>query len=307
MLSFEVVSHVRGDFLQRPRSQFLGRTELTARFVQRPATRVERKLKSVDISESWFSAAILSIHRADSVRRATLTNDVFETDPCPLSPSSRFHFPSKRSEPRRRIPTAVQQLSKASDLRSLFSDRVSVRGRDEEVKRGRAKPSTTHVLQRADNDPDTGAGKWTDDQLVRAIREGTGHDGRALFPMMPYPNFRYLTNEALASIIVDLRSLPPVRHELPKTEIVFPVNYLIRAVPQPVTQPVTGGANSPDPVKRGAYLVRIGGCADCHTPRKGPTAVPGMDFAGGATAAGPWGSRASQRQYHSRCIGNWLL
>src|SRR5262245_66233757 len=31
-------------------------------------------------------------------------------------------------------------------------------------------------------DPETGAGNWTDDQLARAIREGVGHDGRALFP-----------------------------------------------------------------------------------------------------------------------------
>src|SRR5215470_7629132 len=31
-------------------------------------------------------------------------------------------------------------------------------------------------------DPETGAGNWTDDQLARAIREGIGHDGRALFP-----------------------------------------------------------------------------------------------------------------------------
>ena len=35
-------------------------------------------------------------------------------------------------------------------------------------------------------DPEAGAGTWTDDQLARAIREGIGHDGRALFPMMPY-------------------------------------------------------------------------------------------------------------------------
>jgi len=39
-------------------------------------------------------------------------------------------------------------------------------------------------------DPETGAGNWTDDQLARAIREGIGHDGRALFPMMPYQQFR---------------------------------------------------------------------------------------------------------------------
>src|ERR1700687_1141190 len=35
-------------------------------------------------------------------------------------------------------------------------------------------------------DPQTGSGNWSDDQLARAIREGIGHDGRALFPMMPY-------------------------------------------------------------------------------------------------------------------------
>jgi hypothetical protein len=39
-------------------------------------------------------------------------------------------------------------------------------------------------------DPETGAGNWTDDQFARAIREGIGHDGRALFPMMPYQDYR---------------------------------------------------------------------------------------------------------------------
>jgi hypothetical protein len=39
-------------------------------------------------------------------------------------------------------------------------------------------------------DKDTGAGNWTDDQLARAIREGIGSDGRALFPFMPYDRSR---------------------------------------------------------------------------------------------------------------------
>jgi hypothetical protein len=50
-------------------------------------------------------------------------------------------------------------------------------------------------------DVETGAGIWSGDQLTRAIREGVGHDGRALFPFMPYPDFRALSDEALASII----------------------------------------------------------------------------------------------------------
>src|SRR5262249_29226503 len=40
-------------------------------------------------------------------------------------------------------------------------------------------------------DVETGAGNWTDDQFARAIREGIGHDGRALFPLMPYDDFRH--------------------------------------------------------------------------------------------------------------------
>src|SRR5260370_23727376 len=63
-------------------------------------------------------------------------------------------------------------------------------------------------------DPETGAGTWSDDALARAIREGIGHDGHTLFPMMPYERFRSMPDEDLASVIVFLRSLPPVRNPL---------------------------------------------------------------------------------------------
>ncbi len=142
-------------------------------------------------------------------------------------------------------------------------------------------------------DPETGAGKWTDDQLARAIREGVGHDGRALFPMMPYTHYRAMSDEDLASVIVYLRSLPAVRHELPKTEIIFPVRYLIRSAPEPVTSPVSEGADASDPIKHGAHLVNLAGCGDCHTPQVKGENVPGMEFAGGAMFAGPWGQVAS--------------
>jgi hypothetical protein len=51
-------------------------------------------------------------------------------------------------------------------------------------------------------DAETGAGNWSDDQLARAIREGVGHDGRALFPFMPYPHYHSMSDEDLASVIV---------------------------------------------------------------------------------------------------------
>jgi len=130
-------------------------------------------------------------------------------------------------------------------------------------------------------DMQTGSGAWTDDQLARAIREGIGHDGRTLFPMMPYQNFRSMSDEDLASVVVFLRSLPAIRHDLPKTTIAFPVKYLIKGLPQPVTSPVNAPVAS-DCVQWGNYLVRMANCADCHTVR-GADGKPirGMDFAGG--------------------------
>jgi mono/diheme cytochrome c family protein len=136
-------------------------------------------------------------------------------------------------------------------------------------------------------DPETGAGNWTDDQFARAIREGIGHDGRTLFPMMPYTRYRAMSDEDLASVIVYLRSLPEVKHQLPKTEVIFPVNYLIRGAPQPVTSPVASNDAS-DPVKYGAQLVNLAGCGDCHTPGWKGQAIPGMEFGGGNVFSGPW-------------------
>jgi mono/diheme cytochrome c family protein len=129
--------------------------------------------------------------------------------------------------------------------------------------------------------------------MARAIREGIGHDGRALFPLMPYDHYRSLSDEDVASIIVYLRALPPVRRKQPATEIMFPVRYLIRSVPEPLRAPVP----APDlstPAKRGAYLVTVGACTNCHTPQDDHgQPIPGMEFAGGFVFDGPWGRVAS--------------
>jgi len=141
-------------------------------------------------------------------------------------------------------------------------------------------------------DKETGAGNWTDDQLARAIREGIGHDGQVLFPFMPYEKFRTLSDEDLASVIVYLRSIPPVHRVIPKTELIFPVKYLIRSAPEPRTQPVP----EPDlstPVNRGRYLVGVSGCRDCHTPQKNGRPIRELDLAGGFLLRGPWGAVAS--------------
>jgi mono/diheme cytochrome c family protein len=140
-------------------------------------------------------------------------------------------------------------------------------------------------------DPATGSGTWSDDQLARAIREGIGHDDRTLFPMMPYENYRYMSDEDLASVVVYIRSLPPIHRELPKSEVIFPVRYLVRSVPQPIADPVSAPSLS-DQTQWGKYLVTLGGCQDCHTPHEKGQPLAGMEFAGSGVMKAAWGEAA---------------
>lgn len=141
-------------------------------------------------------------------------------------------------------------------------------------------------------DPQTGAGTWTDEQFERALRQGIGHDGRTLFPFMPYLFFRKLADEDLASIVVYIRSIPPVRHRVPRTLWPDALKAIYPSLP-PLTAPVPL-PDASDPVRRGEYLTTVAGCPACHTPLDEALApLPGMDWGGGAPLHGPWGRVAS--------------
>ena len=139
------------------------------------------------------------------------------------------------------------------------------------------------------SDAETGGGKWSDDAYARAIREGIGHDGRALFPLMPYANYRQMSDEDLASVIVYIRSLAPIHKTLPPSQIPFPLNRLINSVPAPLAAPVP----APEAARRGEYIVTMSACFDCHTPQDKGQPVSGLAFGGGFVLMGPYGQVAS--------------
>ena len=114
-------------------------------------------------------------------------------------------------------------------------------------------------------DRETGIGAWTDGEKIRAIREGVDRDGRALFPMMPYENFRHMSDEDVFSLVAYLNSLPPVQHAVPKTSLAFPVSLLIKSAPKPAG--IVPAPDRTDAQKRGQYLVKLAGCMECHTPK----------------------------------------
>lgn len=142
-------------------------------------------------------------------------------------------------------------------------------------------------------DPATGIGAWTDGEILRALREGVSRDGRALFPHMPYLGYRHLSDRDAHAVVAYLRTLPPVDHPVPRSEIDFPVSFFVKRLPQPLASPVPE-VDPRDPVTYGRYLATVSGCAFCHTPiddRNQP--LPGMELAGGHLFRGPWGVVAS--------------
>jgi hypothetical protein len=127
-------------------------------------------------------------------------------------------------------------------------------------------------------DVETGAGRWTDDMLARAIREGIGHDGRALYWGMWYQSFAGLSDEDLAAVIVYLRALPPVRNALPATLLPEEERAANAMSPRPITAPVPGPPTG-DSRALGRYLIGVADCTGCHTAWEAPR-NPGL-LAGG--------------------------
>lgn len=148
---------------------------------------------------------------------------------------------------------------------------------------------------------------WTDGEIVRAITSGVSADGRALFPIMPYPAYAQLCEEDLFSLVSYVRTLAPVPNDPPQTSLDFPVNLLVRTLPSPATPPKA----CPDPndsVAYGRYLVNAASCADCHTKRNGPDPVVGQEFAGGNRFPLPGGTEVVSRNItpdRETGIGSW--
>ncbi|HSE05432.1 MAG TPA: c-type cytochrome, partial [Methylomirabilota bacterium] len=65
-------------------------------------------------------------------------------------------------------------------------------------------------------DPDTGLGRWSEEEIVTAFTRGIARDGRRLDPMaMPWPWFARLTPEDARAVAVYLRALPAIANAVP--------------------------------------------------------------------------------------------
>ena len=64
-------------------------------------------------------------------------------------------------------------------------------------------------------DPKTGIGRWSDDEIVTAIRGGVDRHGRGLIQAMPWLVYEMISDADARAIVAYLRNLPPIEHKVP--------------------------------------------------------------------------------------------
>ena len=82
-------------------------------------------------------------------------------------------------------------------------------------------------------DNETGLGKWSEAEIVKAVQTGVRPDGRELVPVMPWRAFANLTKEDATAIAVYLKSLPAVKNRVPGPFGAGdkPTGFVMRVVP----------------------------------------------------------------------------
>lgn len=123
-------------------------------------------------------------------------------------------------------------------------------------------------------DAETGLGRWTDDQVARAIRDGISRDEKVLFPIMPYGAYQAMSDEDVKAVVVYLRSLPVQKPALARRDHQIPFGFkmalgmgvTLHAPAVNVAAPAAG-----DLVAQGKYVAKLAHCTECHNfGGKGP-------------------------------------
>jgi len=173
-----------------------------------------------------------------------------------------------------------------------------------------ATPFGTFYTPNITPDPQTGIGKWTDAQFLRALREGVRPDGANYFPAFPYPSFTGITDDDALAIKAYLFSQPAVRQANRPHDLPFPVSWRFLQTGWKLLF-FTPGPFRPAPERtaaynRGAYLVTaLAHCGECHTPRNWLGAPDTQRFLAG-TPDGPDGKKVPNITPDRKTgIGNW--
>lgn len=152
-------------------------------------------------------------------------------------------------------------------------------------------------------DPETGIGKWSDSDIKRALLTGVRPNGTQIAPIMPYGFYKVFTPADIDAVVAYVKLVPAVRNAVAQ-----PIyKAAMQAYTPPGAEKAMSDADMANPVKRGFYLVTIGHCMGCHTPRPNGMHDSAQLGKGGQIFSGPWGASVSRNitSHRTAGLGMW--
>ena len=150
-------------------------------------------------------------------------------------------------------------------------------------------PAFNATASNITQDKATGIGDWSDEAIKRSLTEGVRPDnarlpGAPLAAVMPVSFYEALLPADLKAIVTCLRSVKPVAQSTPAPEYKAPVHR----EECPDAEKGFTEADMQDPVRRGAYLVTIGHCMECHSAWSRGVTDYATGLGKGGRQFGPW-------------------
>lgn len=156
-------------------------------------------------------------------------------------------------------------------------------------------------------DKETGIGNWTEQDFIRALKDGRDPKGRNYFPVFPYVYFSKMTDDDARALYAYFMNIPAVK--LKNKALPFPFNVpgarfslwgwnLLFFFPQDNQIPYD--ATQSAAWNRGHYIVDgLGHCSMCHTPLNIFGAAKNRFYLTGGFIDGYWAPNITKYGLHS--------
>ncbi len=150
-----------------------------------------------------------------------------------------------------------------------------------------------------------GISRYTDGELFRVITTGVSKEGKAMFPIMPCATYGKLDEGDIKCIVAYIRTLKPIKNEVPQSSSDFPMNFIINTIPEKAH--FTKRPDKKDFIAYGKYITTAAGCIECHTKADKGKLIPGTEYGGGREFPMPDGTWivSSNISPDTTGIGNW--
>ncbi len=159
-----------------------------------------------------------------------------------------------------------------------------------------ATPFGTFYSPNITPDKETGIGNWTEQDFIRALKQGRDPQGRNYFPVFPYVYFSKISDDDARALYAYFMSIPSVKLE--NKSLPFPFNLpgvrstlwgwnLLFFFPE--NNALTNLPAKSSAWNRGRYIVDgLGHCSMCHTPLNPFGAPKNRYYLTGAFIDGYW-------------------